>query len=212
VIGTLASGACHATSSNLLSKNASIPSVGNSCDSTWGKAYVRRAVETVFSTSDSRLLWFRLQGGGVQGVGAAQLDSAGCSTFSIVTSNDGWNSSQTTYYPVVGSTLYNLPAKGGSVTLLVADTNPNRLNPMPAGTTVTATATSGVSVTVGGGTPVSNTSSASSAVIGIDFADTTDSGTVFVTTESPGHLKTTHAFGVVKINTASAAGRIACTQ
>lgn len=195
-IGTLVTGSCHTPTSNLLALNASIPSVAGSCDGTWGKAYVRRAVETVFSTSDSRLLWFRLPGGGVQSTGSGQLDSVGCSPFTIVTSNDGWASSQTTYYTVAGSALYNLPAKGGSVALLVADSNPNRLNPMPAGTIVSATATSGISVTVGGGSPVPNTSSASSAAIGIDFGDTTFSGTVYLTTESPGHLKTTHAFGV----------------
>lgn len=208
-IGDLGTGTCHAATSSLLGLNASIPSVSGSCDSTWGKAYVRRAVETVFSTSSSRLLWFRLPGGGVQSTGSGQLDSAGCNPFTIVTSNDGWSSSQTTYYTVAGSSLYNLPAKGGSVAFLVADTNVNRLNPMPAGTTITATATSGVSVTVGGGSPVANTSSATSAIIGIDFGDTTFSGTVFVTTTSPGGLGTTHAFGVNRATTAPSGS--ACT-
>ena len=208
-IGALTTGTCHMPASNLLALDASIPSVTGVCDSTWGKAYVRRAVETVLSTSDSRLLWYRQVTGGVQSTGSALLDTAGCSRFSIVTSNDGWSQSSTDYYLMSGSTLYNLPAKGGAVNFLVADTNTNRLNPMPAGTVITATGTSGISPTVGGGSPVANTSSATAAVIGIDFGDTTFSGTVFVTTRSPGGLGTTHAFGVSRA-TAPPSGS-ACT-
>lgn len=195
-IGALGTKACTPPISNLLALDASIPSVAGACDGTWGKAYVRRAVETVFSTSGSRLMWYRQAGGGVQSTGSGLLDSAGCQTFTIVTSNDGWTQGSTEYYLMNGSVLFNLPAKGGAVSFLVADTNPNRLNPMPAGTTVTATGTSGISVTVGGGSPVPNTSAARAAMVGIDFGDTTFSGTVFVTTTTPGGVGTTHAFGV----------------
>ncbi len=59
------SSACTAPANNLLLLNTSIPSVPGTCDGAWsgaGQVYVRRATETVLSTSTARPLWANTSG------------------------------------------------------------------------------------------------------------------------------------------------------
>ena len=58
--GVPASMTCYVNQSPLLALDSSIPSVPGTCDGVWGRAYVRRAAETVFSTSVARPLWVGL--------------------------------------------------------------------------------------------------------------------------------------------------------
>jgi hypothetical protein len=127
----------------------------------------------------------------------------------------GPSASQVTNYRVAsGDTICNA-GTSGSFTLLAADANPGlltsatadpslaasyivlpRLNPMPAGTVVTAsTPTTGFSVSLAGGSPVPNSSQANLVGIGYNF-DTASFGTVTVTFTSPRGTGTSFTFGV----------------
>ena len=179
----------------LLALDPSIPSVGgNTCDSTWsggGKVYVRRAVETVLSTSAARALWL-----GTSGLGSS------CQSVTLQTGSA--STSTVTYTKVAsGETWYGTGAASMSLNFIVGDNHrfpvggpsEGRLNPMAAGTTVTAsTPTTGLKLTIGG-SPVPNTSEASTASIGVGF-DTASAGVVFVTFTSPSGLASTYAINV----------------
>ncbi|HSI58901.1 MAG TPA: hypothetical protein VLA16_15185 [Ideonella sp.] len=199
---------------SLLGLNASTPSVGGStCDGRWGRAYVRRAAETVLSTSTARLLFGRAGVGAPSDLPTGARLSDTCQTITLNTDNVG---SQATFYLASASAhLYGLPG-AGSFNLIVADANPDpdgsgsklpRLNPMAAGTVLTASATTGISATVRGGSPVADTSDATSAVIGFEFTDAS-AGTIFVTATSPGGTGTTFNINVA----IDAAAGTACTK
>jgi len=112
------------------------------------------------------------------------------------------------FAPVQGDT-YFFDAPGGSLSFIVGDANTyragspfaaggasGRLNPVAAGSTITAsTPTDGLNVRVGGGTPVPSTSEASTAVIGVTF-QSANRGVVFVTVTAPSGLATTYAINV----------------
>ena len=179
----------------LLALDPSIPSVGgNTCDTTWsggGKVYVRRAVESVLSTSASRPLWF-----GTSGLGSScqsvtlQTGSAATAVvqYTKVVSGDTW-------YGTGGSSLFLNFIVGDNHRFPAGGLSEGRLNPMAAGTTVTAsTPTTGLKLTVSG-TPVANTTEATAASVGVGF-DTVSAGVVFVTFTSPSGLGTTYAINV----------------
>lgn len=222
---------------NILAVGASVPSVGAAtCDTKWGRAYVRRAAETVLSTSASRLMWRRAGADGttpsqgdLSGVtGGITLEDGSCQTYRLFTNNqdvdyvtefldvqvdakkkqahdDAIAASKADptqlFYVLDGSSLFNMPIQG-SLGFVVADTNPIRLNPMAAGTTIAVSATTGITVSVGGGSPVPSSSGATSGIIGYKFTDAT-SGTIFVTTKSPSGLGTTHSIAVTTAATAT---------
>jgi hypothetical protein len=183
--------------SALLALDPGIPSVGGStCDGVWsgaGKVYVRRATETVLSTSAARALWSNTAG----------LDAL-CAK---VTLQNGPQTANTGIYTqVAGSgTWYANDSTSTTLSFIVGDANifpalsgagaVGRLNPMAAGTTVAATATLGLGVAFVGGSPVPSTREASTASVGVSFVTAT-SGTVFVTFRSPGGTGTTYAIPV----------------
>ncbi|MGM9488793.1 hypothetical protein ACS5PM_15680 [Ideonella sp. YS5] len=208
-LGITGSKACAAVDpvkdpSGLLTLDATIPSVaGTTCDGAWGRAYVRRATETVFSTSTSRLMWYRSGAGVIANVGTAKIDSD-CQTFSVV----GDSGASGTYFLMGAGKLYNMPSQG-SLKFLVSDTNTNRLNPMPAGTAVTVSATSGISVSVSG-TPIPSTSSATGASILYKFTDAA-AGAISVTTTSPKGVATSYSFDVTTATTPDT-GKSQCSQ
>ena len=188
------SSACTAPASPLLLLDSSIPTIPGRCDGVWsgaGQVYVRRSLETVLSTSTARPLW--ASSGGL---------SASCQKINMQVGPLPSNSAQ--FNRVAGDIYYG--GITGSLNLIVADANPGsaaagllpRLNPMAAGTVVTATTpTSGLTVTVNGGTPVPSTTEATSTSIGYTFTDpAVNTGTVFVTFRSPSGLNTTFGVGV----------------
>jgi hypothetical protein len=99
------------------------------------------------------------------------------------------NPQRRTYYPLGTVGVYNL-GKTGILGFVASDANPVAYNPMPAGTVVSATATSGLSVTVAGGSPIPSTTSPSGVAVNYDFADDTAAGTMTLTFRSPGGLAT----------------------
>lgn len=173
------SAACSLSASPLLTLDASIPTRPSTCDGVWGRAYVRRAAETVLSTSTSRPLW----------AVPPALDDR-CDVVNLFTNPA--ELSTTKFYRVGPGGMYGVPATD-TITLILADANPVRLNPMAAGTTVTATieaAGAGATVTVQGGSPVASTLDASSVALSYKLAANT-SATIFVNITSPSKLTTT---------------------
>lgn len=188
--------ACVPPASGLLALDGSIPTVAGTCDGRWsgaGQVYVRRSVETVLSTSGARPLWADTSG-----------LSASCSKITMQT---GPKPTTTGVFTLVaGDTWYG--GSSGTLSFIVGDANPGdaslgllpRLNPMAAGTTISAsTPTQGLSVIVGGGSPVPSTSSASTASIAYSFTDVTvSSGVIFVTFRSPSGASTSGSINVVR--------------
>jgi hypothetical protein len=183
----------------LLSPRLDIQTRPGTCDSKWGRAYVRRSVETVFSTSGARpfLVGFPR---GMTNVSAScavtelEIDSL---TNKQVFSNLGSYKSQTSTAFLPPAILAN-SSKVGFVDILAADMNPQRLNPMAAGTAVTVEATTGLAVKISGGSPVPNTLEANVVGVEYEFADDATSGTITVSFQSPSRLKTAVAFGVLR--------------
>lgn len=175
-----AAATCVNASSALLALDRSIPSAttfsgANRCDGAWGQAFVRRAAETVLSTSGARPLWL---------ANSVGLDS-GCRLVTLV----GDTGANVSSYVVGSGGLYGLTAAGGTLSFLVADANTVRLNPMAAGTTVSVKASSNIVVAVLGGSPVPSTSSANAAAISYSFSSGT-TGSITLSFGSPGGLTT----------------------
>ncbi len=202
------------------------PSMPNTASGCQGRAYVRRAVETVYSTSNAAISW------GLKVPNLLAADSlAKCP--STVNKTDfgsfplggpidgvnffyGYSSEATPRKNTVGirmidgdNTLYSGIIPGSNpvtanatlpINFLVSDANPEAFNPMPALSTVTAVGSDGLTVTVVGGGRVPSTPTPSGAAIEVKFADATSSGTVYitVTTPAPGSNATTFAQKVAK--------------
>lgn len=119
-----------------------VPSMAGTCDGTWtgnGKVYVRRAIETVMSTSDANPHWLGTSFDPANAKDpyglAAQLPAA-CSFDALQT---GASASSTIGLPSISGnpTIYvGQNSTASSVYVLLSDANPIRLNPMPAETTV----------------------------------------------------------------------------
>ncbi len=190
------SGSCASTgaSAALLALDASIPSVPGTCDGKWsgaGQVYVRRATETVLSTTGARPLW---------PLGTSNVTFARSPIVLQVSPNPA----DTQSYNPAGGDVICTRAKSGSFVLIAADANPGktnpfvnkRLNPMAAGTVITATtSTTGFSTTIFGGSPVPSTTDATGVGVGYDF-DTATSGIIFVTFRSPSGTATGFSFAV----------------
>ena len=182
------------SSAALLTLDASIPSVPGTCDGKWsgaGQVYVRRATETVLSTSAARPLW---------PLGTSNVTFAS-SPITLQVSPNPANTQD--YYPAGGDSICTTRASG-SFTLIAADANPGkanpfvnkRLNPMAAGTVITSsTPTNGLSTSIVGGSPVISTTDATAVAIGYSF-DTTSAGTIYVVFRSPSGTGTSFGFNV----------------
>lgn len=180
-----------------LGLDSSIPTRLDTCDGVWsgaGKVYVRRAAETVLSTSTARPLWFETGGtSGERGL------SSSCSKVSLQVGSAP--TATVGFAPVSGQTWYSGSSASGALTLIVADANNTRLNPMAAGTEITAsTTTTGLTVTLNGGSPVPSTSEASLAGLSYTFEAGTTSGLITVAFKSPSGTTSSVAIPVVNGN------------
>lgn len=226
---------CIAPTSPLLNLTASIPTAaGTTCDSNWGRAYVRRAAETVLSTSVARPVWasgnlpqdlYVLSSRAPSrlpspppAVGTADYKSLQCGKVTdafdspidlVVRYTEGSGAEEKEpYYRVGGATtIYNMQEVSG-MSFLVADRNPVRLNPVASGSVIEVTTTGKVSATVIGGSPVPSSSEATFASIGLDFGTTGRSGTVNIKITSPSGLTTVVSQSVSR--EAPAVGDVAC--
>jgi hypothetical protein len=179
----------------LLGLGAGIPSVpannangAKGPDGLWGRAYVRRAAETVLSTSSASPVWLSAQGGVVS-----------APTIALATDSSG----STSAFRLVSASVVNVSSPEGSLRFLISDANVVRLNPMAAGTTVTGTTTTeGWTISASGG-PVPSTLDAPLGLIDYKF-DTTKPGktaTVQLSIKSPGGLTTNVRFNIVYTGT-----------
>lgn len=204
--------ACVTPTSSLLRLDASIPNAavvgGNpTCDGVWGRTYVRRAAETVLSTSAARPLWGASPSSSRYASPPANLYAptlSSCPVLLDTTTTPGAPQNMITgyaegtgnelrpqtFFPVGGSpALYNM-ASFPVFSVLVADANPVRINPVAAGSTVSASGTTGVTATVVGGSPVPSTTEASYATISVSFDVGTTSGAVTISVASPSGVST----------------------
>lgn len=200
LISSGVTGACPATDASvLLPGGVTTPSAAGTCDGTLqgtqkpGRNFVRRAAEVVLSTS--RPTVYLRRGGGVNtpfGLPSTAVLDGSCTTRTMLVNGAGGTE---TFYVLgsmresdaqagfVGGRIFGLPASS-SISVVLADTNEIRLNPMPAETEVSVTATDGLSVKVLGGTPVANTSNATNVQISLGFDATTTAGTLTVSTKT----------------------------
>jgi hypothetical protein len=139
------------------------PSRPGTCDGTWsGKTYVRKSIETVFSTSAPNALWASTDG----------LTSS-CSAISLY-AGPTTTTQPSSYYPLAttaNNTWYLGASSSGSFKIIAADANSIRLNPMAAGTAVAIAPDDAtvVTLTVAGGSPVANSLTATPVSISYKF-------------------------------------------
>ena len=205
--GPSSSAVCRVSSSQLLALDKSIPTVGDqisptlTCDGAWGRAYVRRAAETVLSTSSSRPIWFSAPAG-LYAAGscprALDVLSAPAGQNLIIGYAEGTGAevrSGTLYTLGGGTTLYGMPLSS-VFSFLVADTNRIRLNPVAAGSSITVSATDGIAAVVEGGSPVPSSAEATFASVKVTFTPPVTDGAVTIRITSPGGLTTVISQGV----------------
>lgn len=186
----------------LLKPNQSIPSKPGSCDQAWGRAYVRRSVVTVFSTSSASPVFPSLNPTSVRSVtnGPAcarrelidfafynGVDETNAATNWLGYSPDASSRKNLVRYLTVGSGVHF----GGNLTFLVSDANSIALNPVAAGSVITVSGSEGVTAEVLGGSPVPNTLEPKAATVSYKFAAGTSSGRVTINITSPKGTTTT---------------------
>lgn len=193
--------ACRTATSPLLQLDLSVPSrtlthtggVLNTCTAGWGRAYVRRAMQTVLSTSSARPMF-----GTALPANARANNVESCpAPLALIKDIDGEDHGYTVgdvpiprgYYRFGSAFLANMP-KAGVVFFLASDANPVAFNPVPAGTVISVVATRGLAATVDGGSPVPSTLAPTGVAIGYGFDDITTSGTITVTFTTPSGLGT----------------------
>jgi hypothetical protein len=177
---------------SLLGLTPSIPSIPNTCDTVWGKAYVRRAIETVFSTSGANPHW----ASGFDNLGTVNGAACPIDLLTVsVASNESPN--QLPFYPLLGTAIYG----AGTYSFLVSDANLTRLNPVPAGSTITVKGSAGVQAELLGGSPVPGTLQASNATFTVSFLSGTASGTVTITITTPKGVATSIGVNVFATTT-----------
>lgn len=189
---------CNTASSSLLLLGVNAPSRAitqtgapiSSCVAGWGRAYVRKAVQTVFSGSGAKL--GNIGGPSNATTWASASAGALCPRQSIIPpvspytpygANDA--AAQVQFFTLGGNTVIQNLGASGSISFMVADNNDTALNPVAAGSTITAAATTGVAANVLSGTPVGNSLVPTDAVVGVAFDDSASSGTITITVRSP---------------------------
>jgi Bacterial Ig-like domain (group 1) len=176
-----------------LGLDVSIPTRPNTCSGTWGGGYVRRAVETIFSTSSAFPSW------GTSSFPGAAAPSGACPAgLSLIRPNSGASfpaydatgtAQRRVYYPFGSAGLYGV-SKVGVLSFLASDANPVAFNPVAAGSVISVTATTGLTATVAGGSPVPSSSAPTGVAVSYSFADGVTSGTITVSIVSPSGLGT----------------------
>lgn len=202
--GPTSTASCNVTTSPLLTLDKTIPTVGDqtsplfTCDGVWGRAYVRRAVETVLSTSVSRPVWFSAPAGLYAATSCPRALDLTTGQNLIIGYAEGTGveiRTGTLYQLGGGTTLYGMPLSS-VFTFMLADNNPVRLNPVAAGSTISVSGTDGVAAVVQGGSPVTSSSDATFVSVQVTFNPPTTDGTVTIRITSPGGLTTVVSQGV----------------
>jgi 5-hydroxyisourate hydrolase-like protein (transthyretin family) len=198
--GSFAATVATTASNSLMRLDASTPSRGGlTCDNTWsgaGRVYVRRAIETVLSTSASRLMWAD---------SAAPMLGSSCRKVLLQTGNA---ISDTKQFAEVQDSVVAL-GSARSVRFYLSDANTyptgsylkahnsqlvGRFNPIAAGSKLTAsTPTAGVALKVEEGGTTPSTTEPSYATVTIDFGSA-QSAVIALNVSAPSGLVTTTTF------------------
>lgn len=160
--GTVTRATCVNSNEPELRLDVSVPSrqvdasAGPTCNGAWGQAYVRRAIQTVLSTSAARPVW-------------ADPLPAGLTSGGTVDLQRDWSPASTDTFQLVSGSVRSGAGALGTLTFLVSDSNDVRLNPMAAGTAITAEGSTGLTVTVVGGSPVPSSTEATAVSLRYEF-------------------------------------------
>ena len=178
--------ACQTTTSPLMSLNVSIPSLNTGARCTKDmNAYVRRAAQTVLSTSSANPVWgTSLPSGSYAAVCPSPVTLLGSGY------NDDDTPITTDVYRLGSVSIYRKGGRIGTISFLASDSNPIAFNPVAAGTIISATATTGLTVQVAGGSPVPSSSRPTGVVINYAFDEAQLSGTITINLRSPSGLST----------------------
>lgn len=163
-----------------------VPAEPNTCQGVWGQAYVRSAIQTIWSTSAANPSWGPSLPSNVFASSAANCPSTSTLIYSYQANTAG-TPNTVTVYSVAGTQIYNTGA-GGTISFLASDNNQYAFNPMASGTVVTVSGsptTAFSSTNLLGGNPVPNSYSPTSVVATYAFASGSSSGTLFFTFTSP---------------------------
>lgn len=179
----------------LLALSSSIPSKLDSCDQAWGRAYVRRAIQTVLSTSRPRPVWgtsLPTDVGMYVSSGSSCPAPVSLTTFDAAgrgyTQADPPVALKQSYYRVGQHNIYT--GQVGALFFLAADDNGEAFNPMPAGTQVTAVGSDGLTASVAGGSPLPSSINPTGVAVNYKFDDFTFSGTITLSFTTPSGLTT----------------------
>ncbi|MBH9576013.1 Ig-like domain-containing protein [Inhella proteolytica] len=186
-LGFTGSLACKLSSSSLLDLDRSMPSRPGTCTQSFGdgKAYVRRAMQTILSTSEASPVWGT----------SAPNDSLVKAVGSCPGVRDLLISYEPSDKPVklpfinVHGTQLITSARRGSVSIVLSDANPVAFNPMAAGTTLEVEGTAGLSVRVVAGSPIPSTDQPSAGSVIYEFDPITSQGSIFFKLKSPSGLQ-----------------------
>lgn len=191
-LGTGEAKACLSAASPLLGTDVTIPVRPSTCGQAWGRAYVRRALQTIFSTSAANPMWGKTWPAGAVGVGGV------CTAPTSLTTTYVANVAQNSNFRQVNGTLLFAMDSSGVMTFNASDANSVAFNPVAAGTVVSATsATDGLTASVLGGSPVPSTLSPTGVQITYKFDLTkADQGTIAINFRSPSGLVTSQSIFV----------------
>ncbi len=192
------------TNGSVGTPRAGVPSKPLTCSANWGKAFVRSAVQTVWSTSAARITWGASLPRGVFRPAAGSCPVARTVPYAYTATTAGTALTKSVY-DLNGTTVYNSGVTG-SLFFEVADANPNFYNPMAAGTVVSTSTTTGMTAVAVGGT-VPNSLTPTGTIVNYTFT-TASSGTITITVQSPSGLQT--LFTVNVDMAAPPGGYVAC--
>lgn len=180
------------------------PSRPGSCDQAWGRAYVRQAVQTVWSRSTANPMWGTKNHPNAAAATAADCPAATTRLYDYDTNGQPLNA---VLYPVSGTQLYSMPGQS-TIPFYVSDSNGVAFNPVAAGSIVSASATDGMSVSIAAGSPIPSTTSPSVVVVNYKF-DNVNSGVITVKVQSPLGVVSAHGISVTTL--AKPDGYVSCT-
>lgn len=186
--------ACINSTDELLVLGSATPSVPNTCDRTWGKAYVRSAQEMVLSTSLANPMW-----GTSMPAGSYGNKSCPAPVSRAIGYNADDSAANINLYPIGDVTIFKADGQG-KVVMYASDMNSVAWNPMAKGSVVTAIGSPGVTAAVDYGSPIGSTTSAANTLVVVSFKldDKTTSGDVTVKFTSPSGSTTAVQFSVAK--------------
>lgn len=199
---------CNTAMSPLIQLGADVPSRAlaldgsaiGTCVAGWGRAYVRKAAQTVLSTSSSRLGWRGALPSNARLRGPDSVCTRRDTLIDVVSAQPYGTNDSISRVPFYWFGSQNMVLVLNSVDLIplmLTDTNPVALNPVAAGSVVSVQGSEGLTVKVSGST-VPSTLDPTLVVVEVAFASTVMAGVVTVSVTSPAKVTTSYQQRVVR--------------